>query len=200
MAWYRLREVEAPWGDCGRILVSGISSRGDDGVLEVERAGPFVPPIDALWLGDIPVVTDAFRRRLEESGLRGACFRAVRKTKIVRIDWHGWDRDAELPDRLPPKGKPENYIVGRKHNPALCEQMGRLWEVYAEETPAEAHVDFARAPGYHRLSGSGVVVSDRARKWLVDNAAEWIRTERVDAKPVFHRRLFSRLRRTHSSR
>jgi hypothetical protein len=159
-----------------------------------------VPPIDPLWLGDIPVVTASFRRSIEHSGLRGACFREVRKVRIVRIDWRGWDRTAEQPEVLPPEGKPENYILGREHDPELAEQVGPLWEIGAEKTPEEAHADFARAPGYHLLSGSGVVLSDRARKWLVAHAAEWIRAERIDAKPVFHRRLFSRLRRTHSDR
>jgi hypothetical protein len=196
MAWYRLRETPAPWGDYGRMLVSGISKRGADGVLEVERAGPFVPPIDPLWLGDIPVVTDSFRRSMEASGLRGACFREVRKVRIVLIDWRDWDLAAPEPDRLPASGEPENYILGRKHSPALAEQIGPLWEVYAEKTLEESKNDFARAPGYHRLSGSGVVVSDHARKWLLANAAEWVRIERVEAKPG-HRGLFSRRRRTH---
>ena len=194
MHWYRLRQVGAPWGDYGRMLVSGISRRADDGiVLEVERAGPFVPPIDPLWLGDIPVVTDSFRRSIEESGLRGACFREVRKARIVRIDWRGWDRGAEHPEQLPPDGKPENYILGREHDPALADEIGPLWEIYAEEGPGETRADFARAPGYHRLDGSGVVVSERARKWLAANASEWVSTERLDVRPGLHRRLASRL-------
>jgi hypothetical protein len=175
------------------MLVSGISRRGDDGVLEVERAGPFVLPIDPLWLGDILVVTDSFRRSLERSKLRGACFREVRKVRIVLFDWSGWDRDAEQPQELPPEGKPENYILSREHDPALAEQIGPLWEIYAEEALEATRADFARAPGYHVLSGSGVVVSDRARKWLAAHAAEAIRTERIDSKPGLHRRLLSRL-------
>ena len=193
MSWYRLRQVEAPWGEHGRMLVSGISRRADDGVLEVERAGPFVLPIDPLWLGDIPVVTDSFRRSIEKSKLRGACFREVRKVRIVLVDWQAWDRNAELPDELPPEGKPENYILSRKHAPALAEQIGPLWEMYAEGARGETRAEFARAPGYHQLSGSGVVVSERARKWLAAHAAEWVRTERIDSRPGLHRRLLSRL-------
>jgi hypothetical protein len=193
MAWYRLRQVEAPWGEHGRILISGISRRGDDGVLEVERAGPFVLPIDPLWLGDILVVTNSFRRSIESSRLKGAHFREVRKVRIVLVDWSGWDRNAEHPAELPPDGKPENYIFGREHDPALAEQIGPLWEIYAEKSPEETRADFARAPGFHQLSGSGVVVSDRARKWLTAHAAEWIRTERIESRPGLHRRLLSRL-------
>lgn len=195
MAWYRLRNTPAPWGDYGRMLVSGMSRRGDDGALEVERVGPFVPPIDPLWLGDIPVVTDSFRRSIEASGLKGACFREVRKVRIVRIDWRSWDLTAENPEQFPPGDEPENYILGRKHNPALAQQIGPLWEICAADAPEESKDDFARAPGYHRLSGSGVVISDHARKWLLANAADWIRSEHVEAKPG-RRRLFSRLRRT----
>lgn len=183
MAWYRLRQVEAPWGECGRMLVSGMSHRGDDGTLEIERTGPFVPPIDPQWLGDIPVVTDAFRHLIEASGLRGARFRAVRKARIVRLDWSAWDRAAALPGQFPLEGVPENYILALDHDPELAEQMGPLWEVWAEERPEAAHADFARAPGFHVLSGAGVVVSERARKWLEANAAEWLRTERVHSRP-----------------
>jgi hypothetical protein len=183
MAWYRLRQVEAPWGECGRMLVSGISNRGDDGTLEVQRAGPFVPPIDPLWLGDIPVVTDAFRHAIEASGLRGARFREVRKVRIVRIDWRDWDTADESPGEFPLEGRPENYILGLDHDPELAERMGPLWEVWAEESPEAGHLDFARAPGFHVLSGAGVVVSERARKWLEANASEWIRTERVRSRP-----------------
>ncbi len=162
-------------------------------MLEVERTGPFVPPIDPLWLGDIPVVTDSFRRSIEESGLEGACFREVRKAKIVLVDWRGWDRDAEQPEELPPQGKPEDYILAPEHDPALAAQIGPLWEVYAEKGPHEADADFARAPGYHVLSGSGVVVSERARRWLEANAADFVRTERVHAKPGHRWRLPPRL-------
>ena len=193
MAWYRLRQVEAPWGDYGRMLVSGMSARADDGTLEVQRAGPFVPPIDPLWLGDILVVTDAFRRSIEASGLGGAEFREVRKVQIVRVDWTDWDRSAADPAQLPPGDDPESYILGATHDPVLAEQIGPLWEIYTEDSPDHAHGDFARAPGYHRLSGSGVVVSDHARKWLEANAGEWIRTERVAGPPGHRNRRSSRL-------
>ena len=195
MAWYRLRNAPAPWGDYGRMLVSGMATRAEDCVLEVERVGPFVPPIDMWSSEDAPIVTDAFRRSIEASGLRGACYREVRKARVVRIDWRGWNRTSGRPERLPSGAHPDSYVTGGEHDPALATEMGPLWEIYAEEAPEETDADFARAPGYHCLAESGVVVSDRAQKWLATHAAEWIRTQRLDPKPGHHRRLLSELRR-----
>jgi hypothetical protein len=56
-----------------------------DGLLQLERTGPFVPPVTLTGLEDL-LVTDAFRSRLEHSPLAGTGFRPVQKTRIVRLE------------------------------------------------------------------------------------------------------------------
>ena len=71
-----------PWGDYGNILLTGMTSHLDreDGRLQLERTGPFVPPIALSGIADI-VVTDAFRSALEASGLTGLRFQPVIKRR-----------------------------------------------------------------------------------------------------------------------
>jgi len=86
----------APWGDYGDLLVSGMTARNDDGRLEIERTGPFVPPITISGLWTV-VVTDAFRGELERSHLRGISFEPVAKKRIVALDWRRWNLEADKP-------------------------------------------------------------------------------------------------------
>src|SRR5437588_831065 len=91
VAWYRVRNVEMPWGDYGAMLLSGMTSRPDtQGRLPVERTGPFVPPITIAGVSDV-IVTDSFRALLEQSGLRGLEFRETVLKRVVRVDWRRWD-------------------------------------------------------------------------------------------------------------
>ena len=96
------------WGDYGDILVHGMADaqeRAADGALELERTGPFVPPITFPGIPAV-VVSDPFRRQLEPSGLTGFTFRAVHKTRIVRLEWHSWDQQALEPLEFPESGEP----------------------------------------------------------------------------------------------
>lgn len=64
MSVYILRQPEFPWGDYGAILVSGMTAHlgREDGLLQLERTGPFVPPLFMPGVGDI-VVTEQFKAR-----------------------------------------------------------------------------------------------------------------------------------------
>ena len=75
--------VPMPWGDYGGILAHGMGKRSDKGEFELERVGPFVPPI-SFPFGAI-IVTDAFKKELETSGLTGLAYRHVVKTRIVSL-------------------------------------------------------------------------------------------------------------------
>src|SRR5262249_14925382 len=57
-----LRPAETPWGDYGDILFHGMTAHLDrhDEMLQLERTGPYMPPITFPGIGDI-VVTDAFK-------------------------------------------------------------------------------------------------------------------------------------------
>ena len=91
---YTLTRPAAPWGDYGSVLIYGMSMHLPRvaGLIQLERTGPFVPPITQPGL-EI-VVTDAFKARLEASGLTGFGFQPVLKRDIVQLEWERWDREA----------------------------------------------------------------------------------------------------------
>lgn len=161
-----------PWGDYGAILLSGMVTRPDDsGRVGVERTGPFVPPITIAGIST-PIVTEDFRATLADSDLAGVSFRAANKRRIVRLDWTSWDRTAPEPQRYPAGGEPENYILGRKHDEALANEIGPLWELVLDHTldnPGDADIIRKQPTNFTRI-----LVSDRARTWLSSHAAEWI--------------------------
>jgi hypothetical protein len=131
--YFAIQPIRYAWGDYGDILVNGLAETKPDAV-EVSRAGPFVPPLTRPFAHVI--VTDSLRRELESSGLTGIGFAEVRYAKVVRIDWHTWRRDAAEPEFYPETGEPEDYVLEGGHDPALPEQMPRLWKLNVPSTPA----------------------------------------------------------------
>src|SRR5437879_2180973 len=87
--FYRLRRPEPPWGDYGDILIHGMASRSKTGELELERTGPFVPPISQP--GNYVIVTAAFLGELRESELKGFDVGPVKKKRIPNVDWRQWE-------------------------------------------------------------------------------------------------------------
>src|SRR5262245_52553904 len=87
--FYRLSRPEPPWGDYGDILFHGMASRSKTGDLELERTGPFVPPISQP--GKFVVVTAEFLGRIRESGLNGIESGPVQKKRIPLLDWREWE-------------------------------------------------------------------------------------------------------------
>jgi hypothetical protein len=171
--WHRLVAGEAPWGDYGHMLVTGMAARESDGTVAIERVGTFVPPIAIAALSDIMIVTDEFRGRLESSGLTGFSFAEARKKRIVRLDWRNWDVSAAEPRAYPAGGEPEGYILGRKHDAALADEIGPIWEVRVDEDAEDSVGDIAR----ERRWPQPIVVSNRAKNWLEAEAREWVRLE-----------------------
>lgn len=133
---YVLDKTEAPWGDYGDILVHGMSLHlgRAAGRIQLERTGPFMPPVTLPGVGDV-IVTDAVRQALERE-VPGLVFRPVVKARIVRIDWHTWDRTVEEPPEYPSTGDPEDYLLERPHDPALADQVGPLWELVPAVVPS----------------------------------------------------------------
>ena len=187
-----------PWGDYGSILLTGMTGHQPrkDGLLQLERTGPFAPPIAHSWPGF--VVTDEFRKKLENSGLTGFSFKPVIKKHIVRLEWEKWDKNAPDPEFYPEEGEPENYILELPHSPELAEEMEDFWELCTEERAdvervedpkamfgVEIYVllstwdgtDFfsARTVGY-------VYVSEKAKNWLEREASEWLEFEEAYTK------------------
>ena len=169
-AWYRLRGATGTWGDYGAILFHGMAwlEEGGDGLLQLERTGPFVPPITVPSSAAV-VVTDAFRGQLESALFRGLAFRPVVKRKVVRVDWHEWDRTYPHPERYPAGGEPENYILRRKDRPPLHDAVGPLWQLAPSRSERldDRSGDFVQA-------GPSLLVSTAAARYLFEEASEWI--------------------------
>jgi hypothetical protein len=112
--------------------------------------------------------------RINKLPLSGFGFQPVVKKRIVRLAWEQWDRSAAEPAEYPAEGEPENYVLGRRHDPELAEAIGPLWELLVEtEDVAEGQPDFLRDTQYF----SSIYVSAAARDWLAARAGEWLRFE-----------------------
>jgi hypothetical protein len=186
---YRLAARKMPWGDYGSILASGMSAHlsRKDGLIQLERTAPFVPPISFPGIGDI-VVTDAFRRELEASGLTGFTFAPVVKARIVESSWETWDRAAPKPAQYPPGGEPEDYILASPHRPDLADRVGALWELVPGlaatverrkigEGPMDVEILLRRSGTSDVFRAEGVrynYVTQRALEWLGAHAGEWV--------------------------
>ena len=180
-----------PWGDYGDILVQGMAShldRASDGGLQLERTGPFVPPVTFPGIG-VMVLTDEFRRRLDGAGLGKFTFRPVHKTRIVLLNWHLWDPTTDEPPEYPDSGEPEDYVLDGVHDPATAQAIGPRWEVelrpgigVRRETDASGIatailVLAATWTGADLFKAAGVVyiyASERAQEWLLRETPQWI--------------------------
>jgi len=175
---YRLEGPPSVWGDYGDILLAGMTAHlgRQDGLLQLERTGPFVPSISFPGIGDI-VVTDNFKKSLENSGLTGFTFQPVIKRRIVFLEWEKWDGTADEPAEYPGTGEPEDYILDRSHSPELAQQIGEIWEVCLAEYAAleEAHVDWFR-----RADMRYIFVSASAMTWLEKTVSQWVSFEPAD--------------------
>lgn len=136
MKFYILEEPESFWGDYSDILTHGMAAHSEgvfEGPLLLSRTGPYIPPISFPGVGNV-VVTDEFKKKIEDSGLRGFSFMPVIKKHIVRLDWQEWDKTTDDPPEFPESGEPEDYILERAHSSALAEELGPLWEIVIEES------------------------------------------------------------------
>ena len=186
-------EGEDPWGDYGRILVHGMTGRlarrgGASGELQLERTGPFVPPITFPGVGDV-LVTAEMKQAMEFAGFRGLKFRSVCKKRIVAVPWRQWDRRADAPQLLPEDGEPEAYILAGRHDPRIAEAIGEIWEVVRPiedelvcnqvgTRSEDAGLRDLKHPwngaDLFRVSYNGYdYVSARARRWFEAYFSEW---------------------------
>jgi len=123
------------WGDYGDILQDGMTAHLGrvNGLLSLERTGPYMPPITFPGIGDV-VLNSAGRKLLESSGLTGFSFQPVNKTRIVDLPWQDWDRTTDQPPQFPESGEPEDYILERAPNARVAGQMGDIWELVVPVT------------------------------------------------------------------
>jgi hypothetical protein len=158
-----------------------------DNLIQLERTGPFIPPITLPGLGDI-VATSDFKEELEASTFSQLSFAPVVKARIVEYHWEQWDHSSEKPIEYPPGGEPEEYILARPHSPEVAEQLGSLWEVML---PEDAEVEGTRVgrgvweyrvnqntwQGSHLFRAKDkrhVIATEEAKAWLKNRAKEWL--------------------------
>lgn len=184
MTIYKLRNRETNWGDYGSILVSGMTAHleRENNLLQLERTGPYVPPLVNSGLWDI-VVTDRVKRNLEVSGLIGLSFRPVIKKHIVEIDWTAWDFNADEPLYYPDSGEPEDYILTGKHSDSIADGIGDLWELITPTRGTfnnETFIDGDSRDDVFKADNRGyILVTENAKHWIESNAGDWVTFELV---------------------
>jgi hypothetical protein len=190
MKFFSLERPAFRWGDYGDILLHGMAARGESsGLLELERAGPFVPPISFPGLPGI-LVTGHLKSRLEDSRLTGFTFQPVTKKRIVDLDWMEWGSGDEEPPFYPESGEPDDYIFALSHDDRVAFRMPELWELVLKTTAnVERREDLNAEFGVHlRLryetwNGDDFFrapevlydfVTERAKTWLENEVAEFV--------------------------
>jgi hypothetical protein len=184
MTIYQLSNRETNWGDYGDILVSGMTAHLEryNDLLQLERTGPYVPPLVNSGLWDI-VVTDKVKESLMVSGLVGISFKPVIKKHIVDLDWTTWNTNAEEPTYYPESGEPEDYILGREHSELLAERMGDLWELVIPTTGTFSNGAFipnGKTADIFKADNKGyILVTEKGKDWIERNAGDWVTFEMV---------------------
>jgi hypothetical protein len=182
----------APWGDYGYILRHGMTDhlgRAMDGFLQLERTGPFIPPISFPGISAL-VVTEICKRHLESSGLTGFTFQPVHKVRIVELPWHTWNPSAARPALYPESGEPADYILALHHSVPLADSLGEVWEVVlsvgakierepASDPPGKACIylqqeSWSGADLFRALDVGYLYASDRAQQWLATSYSEHV--------------------------
>lgn len=184
---YRLKRPDLPWGDYGDILAHGDAELSSDhSTLELQRTGPFVPPLtQPTW--SYVVVTDSLLNMLKSAKLTGFTVIPVSLVKTPLIDWRRWSPYGDAEMKYPAGNEPENYLLRRKHSPESSAAIGTLW--YLQFQPG---IQISYGGGLHLLAstwnGNDFFVSDedrpvhnyvseRARDWLLENVGEWVAFE-----------------------
>lgn len=187
--WYSIDTV-TKWGDYWTILIAGMTAHlprlGER--LQLERTGPYVPPMVVSGLEDL-VVTESMKALLATvPGVTG--FRPVVKTRIVLLDWSKWELSGEIHE-LYQFREPEDTVLSLDHDPALAHDIGELYEVLLE-TDGRIRLDydddglpkdsFWRAPVRQldlfkatTSGGSGVAIgSNRLISRLPEECLSWL--------------------------
>jgi ribosomal protein L39E len=120
----------------------------------------------------------------------------VIKNRIIRFDWHLWDRTAGAPPEYPDEGEPENYIWEEPHDKSTADDMPDAWELLIpvsnvtyqgdpdDDGPLLTVMENRDYPRWFRTrkEWGDVVVSPSVRDWLESRIPEWVRFERLHYK------------------
>ncbi|QDU38214.1 hypothetical protein Mal4_25390 [Maioricimonas rarisocia] len=181
------------WGDYGSILRDGMFHSEEQ---RLDRTGPFVSPISFPGLDGAVIVTGTARQKLEASGLSGVGeFRPVLLGKVVRIDWHKWDRHRHLErEQYPFNGEPEEYILHNPHDPATASQVEPLWTWHplriGKVLRKKGVMRLEGIMGRHdvfRLCDAGwrcIIVNERGMECVKDICGDWVAFDRIENQIV----------------
>jgi hypothetical protein len=197
--FYRIQANRfVPWGDYGSILQHGMTGRLGrvDGLLSLERTGPYMPPITFPGIGDV-VLSSGGRALLEYPGWSGFTFQPVHKTRIVNIPWHEWDLTTFDPPVRPASGEPENYILKRRHDTGVAGEMGDIWELVVPRTArigreseivkswSELYIELNSWNGaevFRGVGAAGVLVVERVKSFLEEHVGDFVIFEEFSSR------------------
>ena len=192
-------EVRPPgvWGDYGSILFGGMTQRVGrrKGRLQLERTGPFIPPISLASYSDL-LVTEEMRVKLLDSNLAKLQFRPVIKKRVSLLRWEKWNRSRDIPSKYDfVIEEPEDFILKFPHSEEASEQMGDVYEVIppkcgqcvcqdhewrldSTDWDGSSHIFLAESPspGDHVL-----FVSEIGKRWIEIEAPGWLKFDPVEA-------------------
>jgi hypothetical protein len=189
MRFYRIDNQEL-WGDYGSILLAGIgSSYSKSEPFRLSRTGPFVP--NATVVCGRLVITNSFKKELEKSSFGELKYRPIKLEKVVRIDWHLWDRGSSIPRKNLPSGEePEDYLGNSAHDPITAKLLEPLWEcIFPIGGEVESVPDTAQPwifslimkqsswKGFDLFSSEKtcfLFATKNAKAWLEAHNAEWL--------------------------
>jgi hypothetical protein len=180
--------IKGGWGDYAHILQHGMACHSPrvNGLLALERTGPYIPPITFPGIGDI-VLTSEAKQLLDSSGLTGFTFQPVDKVLTVELHWENWNLDAEDPLYYPDSGEPEDYILGQPNSATASAALGELWELLVPNTARlmtdsqeQLRLELTTWNGadlFRSASYLAVLVSARAQRWFSHNWGTYVQFE-----------------------
>jgi hypothetical protein len=195
MKIFKIENAKTSWGDYGDILMSGMTDE-KNGLIYIERTGPFVPSIIISSISDI-IVTSKFKSLIENQNFIGISFRKVIKKKIVELNWDKWDKTFDEPQGYPETGEPEDYIELRSHSDEISNQIGYLWKMdlikngitYRDPSIPFPNYDIwlvrNSLSNYDFFAPDGVLwncVTEKAKEWLETNCENFLRFEESKIK------------------
>jgi len=179
--YYCIRTKEAPWGDYGDILVTGMVFVPEDGSpVQLERSGPFIP--EMYESSGTIIITGNVKEALERV-FPDINFLPVNKTKIVHIEWLNWDVNSDEPLFYPESGEPEGYFLDGEHDENTAEQMGDVWAITIPVWTGEAYPpqyylpdELAAIPFSIFRSEKTLhsIVSQKLKEWIEIHCGEWV--------------------------
>lgn len=197
MKFYQI-EVERIWGESGNVIVHGSTGLHDElerhsGPANLERIGPSCPQLTLPGLHTL-IVTNSFRKRLEDSPFAGLSYSDVNIKKCVDMPWQNFRRDADVSPVLENGETAEDHFFVAPHSPSAASGMEKLWqchfdvgcviEVINQASPwdYDVAIDAESWNGRHlflgrdkpAIIGKWIVTTDLGKDWLETHNTEWI--------------------------